>query len=125
MGIPPARRERALKRQTRKSGRKKSWAPEATAKMTTLESGYSAVWIIRVHSFIQIFTKHLLSAKYHIKHHVKHREEDDVTLPLEDKGQTTNKQIRCGLRGGEPQSRHKGSWGLMGRKGISERTAEA
>lgn len=68
--------------------------------MTTLESGYSAVWIIRVHSFIQIFTKHLLSAKYHTKHHVKYREEDDVTLPLEDKGQTTNKQIRRGLRGG-------------------------
>lgn len=91
MGIPPAPRERALERQARKSGRKKSWAPEATAKTTTLESGYSAVWIIRVHSFIQIFTKHLLSAKYHTKHHVKYREEGDVTLPLENKGQTTNK----------------------------------
>lgn len=100
MGIPPApgkepSRGRHAEKKPQEAdtqvGKKNSWAPEATAKTTTLESGYSAVWIIRVHSFIQIFTKHLLSAKHHTKHQVKYREEDDVTLPLENTGQTTNK----------------------------------
>lgn len=47
--------------------------------------------VTRVHSFIQIFTKHLLSAKYHTRHRGKYREEAD-RMPALGRGKiNTNK----------------------------------
>lgn len=81
--LPRGKEPSRSRQSSREEEKKKSRPPEATARKTSLEFGCSAARIARVHSFIQIFTKHLLSAKYHTRHHGKYREEDDVTLPLE------------------------------------------
>lgn len=46
-----------------------------------------------MHSFIQIFTKHLLSAKYHTRHLGKYPEEVDRMPALESKEKTSKHKV--------------------------------
>lgn len=63
MGITPAPRERALKKHTLEAEGEVSGTRGNGEESKTLSFEYSAVKVTRVHSFIQIFTKRLLSAK--------------------------------------------------------------
>lgn len=94
-GIAPAPRESSLEKRTREAGREASGTRSNGEENKSPESKYSVVWVTRVHSFIQIFTKHLLSAKYHTRHHGKYGGDADIILAL-GKDQTDTKKHNIG-----------------------------
>lgn len=95
MGVAPAPRESGLEKHTRKAGREVSGTRSNGEENKIRESKYSVVWVTRVHSFIQIFTKHLLSAKYHTRHHGKYGGDADI-IPALGRDKTNTKKHNIG-----------------------------
>ena len=69
--------------------------------------------VTRVHSFIQIFTKHLLSAKYHTRHRGKYREEAD-RMPALGRGKINTNKHDMGSEGqGREANRYREGCGRV------------